>query len=554
METRNCLNCKSNFNIEAEDFDFYEKIKVTPPTWCVDCRQQRRYAWRNERTLYRRNCDLCGKSTVTIYSPNKQYKVYCPPCWWGDGWDSSDYGRDFDFSRPFFEQFSELQHDVPRIALLTKNSVKSEYTHHSQDNKNAYLSFSCFGGENIFYSCFIMRSRDCVDCSYIYDAGERLWEAIDTRKSYMCQWSALLKDCSNVLYCYDCHGCTDCFMSSNLRNKTNVFRNEQLTKEEYNARMAEINLASYAVRERLAEEYLDLVQNKTFHKFAVTERNANSTGSMLFNSKNAHGCFDADGLEDSKYVYSAQPFKTCMDIYHAGFNMELCYELHGCTRVSNGQFLHLCYDNMDIMYSDCCQNSQFVFGCVGVKKGEYMILNKKYTKESFDELKTRIVEHMKTTGEYGEYFPPSIAPVAYNETQGNFYMPLTKDETLARGWQWEDNLPGTYGKETIQPEQIPDTISDTNELILKEIFKCVGCAKNYNIIPDEFAFYKREHIPLPRHCADCRYMRRFSMRPPRKLWHGKCMNEGCGNEFETSFAPTASFTVYCESCYQNAVI
>src|SRR4051812_28395712 len=120
-EARACASCKNQFTIEPEDFTFYERIQVPPPTRCPDCRQQRRYAWRNERVLYRRNCDLCGKSTVTIYSPNKPFKVYCPPCWWSDNWSALDYGCDFDFSRPFFEQFHELQLQVPRIALLTKN-------------------------------------------------------------------------------------------------------------------------------------------------------------------------------------------------------------------------------------------------------------------------------------------------------------------------------------------------------------------------------------------------------------------------------------------------
>jgi len=63
-ETKNCQNCKKDFVIEPDDFAFYEKIKVPPPTFCPECRLMRRYAWRNERVLYRRNCDLCEKSTV----------------------------------------------------------------------------------------------------------------------------------------------------------------------------------------------------------------------------------------------------------------------------------------------------------------------------------------------------------------------------------------------------------------------------------------------------------------------------------------------------------
>ena len=143
-EIRICQNCKIKFTIDSEDFVFYQKIHVPPPKSCPECRQRKRYAWRNERVLYRRNCDLCGKSTVTIYSQNKPYKVYCPPCWWSDGWDAASFARDFDFSRPFFPQFREFQLAVPRIALLTKNSVGSEYANHSNNNKNCYLSFSTF--------------------------------------------------------------------------------------------------------------------------------------------------------------------------------------------------------------------------------------------------------------------------------------------------------------------------------------------------------------------------------------------------------------------------
>ena len=40
-ENRICQNCKSEFIIEPEDFNFYEKIKVPAPTWCPECRMIR---------------------------------------------------------------------------------------------------------------------------------------------------------------------------------------------------------------------------------------------------------------------------------------------------------------------------------------------------------------------------------------------------------------------------------------------------------------------------------------------------------------------------------
>ena len=76
-ETKNCQNCKKYFIIEPDDFAFYEKIDVPPPTFCVECREQRRIAFRNERALYKRKCELCGKEVVSRVSPDKKYPMYC---------------------------------------------------------------------------------------------------------------------------------------------------------------------------------------------------------------------------------------------------------------------------------------------------------------------------------------------------------------------------------------------------------------------------------------------------------------------------------------------
>ena len=567
-ETKNCKNCKKGFEITSEDFNFYEKIKVLPTTWCPECRQLRRYAWRNERTLYRRNCDLCKKSTVTIYSPNKPYKVYCNECWWGDGWDASSYGRDFDFNRPFFEQFSELQHDVPRMALLNKRSVNSEYTNHSGDNKDVYLTFSSFFDENVMYSTWVFYSKDCLDCSFIHQKGERSYEVVDSRTSYRCQFGFFLKDCSDCLYCYDCRGCTNCFMSSNLRNRSYVFRNQQYSREEYFNKIKEHELSSFSTREKLQKEFMDLLENQSAHRYVMGEQNVNSSGSLMYHCRNSSASFELEKSENCKYIYSALDAKDCFDLYHVGFQTEQCYELQGCTRVSNCQFCHLCYDNMNVMYSDSCQNSQNLFGCVSIKKGEYMIFNKKYSKEEYLKLKDKIIEHMKKTGEFGEFFPPEIAPVYYNETQGNLYAPMSKEEVLAKGWHWEDNIPGTTGKETIKNGDIPDKIKDVPDTYLKEIFSCMVCAKNYNITQNELLFLRKEGIPFPRKCPNCRYKRRFDLRPPRRLWVGKCKcgstgspstttihdHQGpCPNEFKTTYAPERPEKVYCESCYNKEV-
>lgn len=561
-ETKTCQNCKNSFTIEPDDFSFYEKIKVPPPTFCPDCRQQRRYAWRNERTLYRHNCDLCQKSIVTIYSPNKPFKVYCLSCWWSDGWDSTSCGRDFDFSRPFFEQFSELQHDAPRMALLTKNSVDSEYTNHAGDNKNAYLSFATFGSENVSYCNWMMNSRECVDCSFIYEKGERLYECIDSQYSYQSQYCIFTNNSANCYYCFDVKSSTDCFMSCNLRGQKYVYKNQQYSREDYLEKIKQHDLSCHSTRVKLFEEFKEMMKKEAVHKYTIGEQNVASVGNLLFNCKNVLCSYETDKSEDCKYIYGSLGFKDSMDIYHAGIKSEMGYELHGCTRIYNVQFCHLCYDNSHLQYCDSCQNSENLFGCVSVKKGEYMIFNKKYSKEEYLELKSKIVEHMKTTGEYGEFFPPRIAPVYYNETRGALYMPLTKEEVAKKGWHWEDKVPGIFGKETAKSGDVPDSISDIDPEYISNIFACVSCLKNFNTTADEFSFYKREKIPLPRKCPDCREKGRVALRLPRNLWHRQCTcdasnheHEGkCANQFETSYAPERPEKVYCERCYQQEVL
>ncbi|MFA7000330.1 MAG: hypothetical protein WC241_04440, partial [Candidatus Paceibacterota bacterium] len=95
-----CQNCKKDFIIESDDFSFYEKIKVPAPTFCPECRMQRRYAWRNIMSLYNSKCGLCDKSVISLYSPESGITVYCNKCWWSDKWDPKSYALDYDFSKP----------------------------------------------------------------------------------------------------------------------------------------------------------------------------------------------------------------------------------------------------------------------------------------------------------------------------------------------------------------------------------------------------------------------------------------------------------------------
>lgn len=527
QETRRCQHCKEDFIIEAGDFDFYKKIDMPPPTWCSKCRTQRRYTWRNERVLYKRNCDLCHKGIVTIYSPDKPYKVYCQNCWWSDGWSSSDYGRDFDFSRSFFDQFRELQLAVPRIALLSKNSINSEYTNHANNNKNCYLSFSVVDSENIYYSTNVWESsRDCVDCYRLEGHNELLYECVDCINCYKCQYLMLSRDSRECLYSFDLRNCSNCFLSFGLRNKEYCILNQQYSKDQYKQKIQEYRLSTHQGRQRAYQEWRSVMKQSALHKYAVVERSEEATGNMIMNSKNALNVFDVSSQENTKNIIVSIDCKDSMDSYHYGFRSELVYESHGVIHSYDMKFTHLCYDNSSLAYCDTCHNSENLFGCVGIKKGSYCILNKKYDENSYRELKERIITQMKESGEYGEFFPIQHMLFGYNETQAQVYMPLSKTEALVQGWQWQDNLPGIFNQETISAKEISEDIANTDFSILNEIIACEQCSKNFRLTPYELDFYKKENIPIPHFCPDCRYHRKIQMRLPRQLWLRNCACSG----------------------------
>jgi hypothetical protein len=69
------------------------------------------------KSLYKKNCELCGKSAISMYDPENKYVIYCLDCFNSDNWDPLSFGLDYDFSKPFFEQLNNFYKKIPRRAL-----------------------------------------------------------------------------------------------------------------------------------------------------------------------------------------------------------------------------------------------------------------------------------------------------------------------------------------------------------------------------------------------------------------------------------------------------
>ncbi len=540
-----CSWCQASFEHHPEDLQLYREHDFPAPEKCPSCRHKERSAHRNERTLYRRQCDLCHMPIVTIFSGDRPFPVYCPECWWGDKWNATSYGRDFDFSRPFFEQFYELQDAVPRLCLNNLKHENSEYCNQSVGNKNSYLLFGSDENEDSMYGIWINRCKDTFNCNNVADSR---WchDLIDSENCSECIYCQDLKNCRNCLFSFDLIGCQDCFGCAGLRNQQYHIYNQAYSKKEYQEKMRVIQIGSHELYEKMKQEFLK-IRLRTPHKYAHILNSEDCSGDYISNSKNCHFCFD---------IFDAEACRYSFNLVHQHFNtVDVSYvtELQHAYQVTSGigrdiYFSMVSLYDTDVWYSDLCFFAHDLFGCVGVKHDDHSILNKKYKPAEFSILHAKIITHMKKTGEWGKFFPVPNSLYGYNETPAQDFFPLTKPEVKAQGWRWKDPDHKEY-----QPQSytIPDHIRDVSDDILEAVLSCADCGKNYRILASELKAYKNLSVPIPRKCPDCRYLERMKLRNPRILWERQCQN--CGTAIQTSYAPERPEKVFCEKCYVKAM-
>lgn len=551
-ENRICQNCKKDFTIEPDDFNFYEKIKVPLPEKCPDCRQQIRMLFRNFKTLYKRSSSLSGKMIVSMYNPDVFFPVYDISEWWGDSWDATTYAINLDLSVPFLKQVYELLSKVPHFAIMNTQSTNCEYSNFSLRSKNCYLIFGCVESENCDYGHIVWYSVDCVDNLYI-NKCELCYECIDCIGSNRLLYSQECEACVDSIGLYDCRGCINCIGCVGLRQQSYNIFNQPVKKEAYQEFLLKYPLNKKGSIEYILNRKEELRKQKP-SRSTFGSHNNNVSGDHIYHAHNVQKSFDIkNGGENSRYCYTVNKPIESQDISFT-VDIEYGYQVLTAGHSSNIIGAHGVLESSDIYYSDTCYASKDLFGCVGLRNKQYCILNKQYTKEEYEILVPQIIENMKTTKDWGNFFPIWMSPFGYNEAIVNEYMPLLKEEAVAQGFKWRDNIPSTDGQETLKLENLPEdpVFYNANDLV-KEILACENCRKNYRLINREIGFYKRLGLALPKKCFNCRHQARMNLRNPRTLNKTQCTS--CGTIIQTTYPKEKhnQYKIYCEKCYQQEI-
>ncbi len=554
IEIKTC-KCWKEFLITDRDIEFYKKISpviwwkkfdIPMPSICPDCRQQRRLLWRNERWLYKRKCDATWKSIISMYSPDKPYKVYSQEVWWSDGWNAFDYGKEFDFSRSFFEQFDELMHVVPQISLITDftNDENSAYTNFAWSNKNCYLIFDSDFNKDCMNLTSSTKNEDCIDCHSTHNS-RLCFECVWVENCSECFYMVNSYDCSECYECDSCIWCKNCIGCVNLRNAEYHINNTKFSQEDYQKELSKIkNDFKYDFNKSI----------KHPKKFMISKNTENVTWNYIYDSKNVTDSYEIYNSEDCKYCFGMHDLKTSYDV--TGFWiwwLDRIYDSH----VVGVWGYNVFFSNVvvqwsnNIFYSNTIyNNSSNIFGCVWLVWKQYCILNKQYTKEEYEELVPKIIEHMQKTKEWWEFLPSAISPFWYNETVANEYYPINENEALEKWFKWSTyENPKPEVSKVIPWEKLPKDIKDIPDDILNWAIECEVSKKPFRIVKQELDFYRKYDLPIPTKHPDERHMDRMKLRNPRKLYDRHC--DKCQKDIKTTYSPDRPEIVYCEECYNK---
>lgn len=559
-----CRRSGIEFEVQPADLALLERISpefggikqlLPPPTICPSERKRQRLCFRNERNLYHKSCALTGKPVISVFSPDKPVVVYSKDAWWSDSWDARTYGREFDFSRPFFEQFAEMKAEVPQVALITSPDADENncpYINFAGNSKNCYMTFDSDFNEDSYYTNVLKHSRNCVDCSYVLNS-DLCYECIDCSRCYNLFYSQDCSGCSDGYFLKDCIGCSNCCMCVNLVQKSYHIRNVGYSREEYERRLSEMEIGRRSRIDELRAE-AESFSLKFPKRFAHVLKTENCSGDYILNARNCFLAFNVSDAEDLRYCDSVFAAKTCADVSSFGENIECVYNSGtigiNCYRILMSYVIVLNCSNM--IYCDNSRQSSHCFGCSSMRSNQYCILNKQYSKDDYEKLAPRIIAHMRETGEWGEYFPAQLSPFGYNETIAQEIFPLTKDQALAAGFKWSDYTPPPPKVKTVPANSLPETSVEIDEKITECAVSCAVSGRPFRITKAEVEFYRRQHLPLPQLHSDERHKRRIAKRNPQELYQRRCAETG--RVIETSYSPERPEVVYCEEAYQKALI
>ncbi|MFA5095135.1 MAG: hypothetical protein WC447_00525 [Candidatus Paceibacterota bacterium] len=543
-----CEHCKKEFTISDGELSLYEKVGIELPRLCNFCRIKIHLSFWMFGKFRKGKSDLSGENLITVLPEKNRYPIYTLTEWYSDKWDAMDYGQDYDEKRPFFEQLQELQEKVPHPHQNGSKNTNCDWCDDVWNSKNCYLSRSMEECEDLLYSYRNIWVKNSIDLAICFNC-EKCYDSSECHHSYKLFYSKHSRDCIDSYFLYDCRNCQNCFMCWNLRGKSYCIENIQYEREEYLEKLKSFNLGSHKSIQSFKKHFEEIIKNDVVHRPNFNLKVYNSDGDYLLDCKNCHNCNTINESEDSYNCIRGMRHKSDIDANGSWYS-ELIGNCSGCV---NSYALKYCNWSASRYseYLDLCLECEYCFGCVGLRKKKYCILNKQYTEKEYEILKNKIITDMRERDEYGKFLPYSMSAGPFNFSTSFLYFPETKKEDILRlGGYWEDNIESNV--EGMQTSELPDDIKDVQDDIIKQALICPETGWRFNISQNELIFYRENGIPLPRYHFDVRTKDRLKYLTILQAYPYTCCY--CQKKIEAYYLPEWGYKkIACEECYKQNI-
>lgn len=518
----------------------------------------------NERNLYYRPCHKTGKTIVSNYAPESHHTVYYSGFWLSSDWDAMEYAQDLNFEEPFFAQFRRLFDRVPRMSMDQANVENSDFNNHVENLRNCYMCVQCGNLQDCAYDSYTYDTKTSHDSMFLSD-GESCYACLHCANCYEVFFAENTRGSATSMFLKNCESVRDCLLCVNLRQKQYCVRNKQVTKEEYEAER-EILLERLQREPEAVHAEFDALIRSLPQPPHLNRSCEDCQGEYLEHCKSCTDVYLGIRSENVHHAYWFVDSRDCLDVQCFALEHSYFSQITGGTTGNGSYNCSMClaaWENCkDVFYSDYCFFScESLFGCVGLKRKKYCILNKQYTKEEYEILVPKLIAHMQQTGEWGEFFPLTMSPFAYNESMAHVYAPLSEEQAKARGLRWRVmEGQSTQGREPVTVEPIAAYNDKSKaDALLKQVLICRKTGRAYRIIPMELAFLLKHGLPIPDIAPQERYLDAYGRLNQRQQSNRACMNPQrydtgapCQNIFWSSHPEGGDAVVYCEECYRAA--
>lgn len=546
---RVCPISEVRWMLTQEEIDRCRAWNVPPSAYAPLIRMKELAGWGAGIDLWWKLRVHSDKVMVTGIHPNALSPVIGDKEWFEKDW-GAEHPQDWDPSRSVLEQTKELFASVPYPALSTHGSVNSIGCG-MVDCVNAFMAF---GSKSVKDSWYTFRTQYCdrvMDAPFLLRC-EDVFASAKSVSCHSCRQVFECKDCLTCAFLFDCQSCENCFCSSNLRHKRYVFMNEQLTKDEYEARMSQIDLSSTKQTAEWQAKFRALVGEQTIwpENFSVNAQNCVGEGML--------DCLDCSGflMANAKDVVQGWNIfdSEHLDTVVISYNSNDCYYTSVALNAHNVKFSFVADYSQDCEYIVNCYSCENCFGCVGLNRKKFCIFNKQYSEEDYwqelDQIKCAMLER----GEYGQFFPAAFSPLGVKYGYAYPVAPFTDAELKAIGGLDLDPIAGMFfapydiHAPTANVDDVPDCIADVSDEWVGKPFFDTQANRRFSVNKAELDYRKERGYPFPRRHYTARLKELLASVNGPIQQQVACAK--CARQIMTSVSTIyPKRTIYCKSCY-----